>query len=111
MDRRTEISDHFMHAGAGTSMVFAWLGLIPGVIPLVALTAVLVAVLALPLAALGLVAVVIAGPPYAGWRLVRRLGFGGGGSPVRVFEFEEIAEAHRVMESSQAAGKLVIRGA
>ena len=31
--------------------------------------------------------------------------------PSRVFAFEEIAEAHRVMESSQAAGKLVVRGA
>jgi NADPH2:quinone reductase len=31
--------------------------------------------------------------------------------PSRVFEFDEIAEAHRVMEGSQAAGKLVVRGA
>jgi NADPH:quinone reductase-like Zn-dependent oxidoreductase len=31
--------------------------------------------------------------------------------PVRVFAFEEIAEAHRVMESGQAAGKLVVRTA
>ncbi len=30
--------------------------------------------------------------------------------PSRVFAFEEIAEAHRVMEASQAAGKLVVRG-
>src|SRR5207253_7914942 len=28
--------------------------------------------------------------------------------PARVFRFEEIAEAHRVMESSDALGKLVI---
>ena len=32
-------------------------------------------------------------------------------TPSRVFAFEEIAEAHRVMEASQAAGKLVVRGA
>ena len=31
--------------------------------------------------------------------------------PSRVFAFEEIAEAHRMMEASQAAGKLVVRGA
>jgi NADPH:quinone reductase-like Zn-dependent oxidoreductase len=31
--------------------------------------------------------------------------------PARVFGFEEIAEAHRVMEASQAAGKLVVTGA
>lgn len=31
--------------------------------------------------------------------------------PARVFAFEEIAEAHRVMEAGQAAGKLVITGA
>ncbi len=31
--------------------------------------------------------------------------------PSRVFAFEEIAEAHRVMEAGQAAGKLVVTGA
>jgi NADPH:quinone reductase len=31
--------------------------------------------------------------------------------PARVFAFEEIAEAHRVMEASQVAGKLVVAGA
>ena len=31
--------------------------------------------------------------------------------PARVFAFEEIAEAHQVMEASQAAGKLVVAGA
>ena len=31
--------------------------------------------------------------------------------PARVFGFEEIPEAHKVMEASQAAGKLVVRGA
>jgi NADPH:quinone reductase-like Zn-dependent oxidoreductase len=31
--------------------------------------------------------------------------------PARVFAFEEIAEAHRVMEAGQAAGKLVVTGA
>jgi NADPH:quinone reductase len=32
-------------------------------------------------------------------------------APSRVFAFEEIAEAHRLMEASQAGGKLVVRGA
>jgi NADPH:quinone reductase-like Zn-dependent oxidoreductase len=31
--------------------------------------------------------------------------------PSRVFAFDEIAEAHRVMESGQAGGKLVVAGA
>ena len=31
--------------------------------------------------------------------------------PARVFAFEEISEAHRLMESSQAGGKLVVAGA
>jgi NADPH:quinone reductase len=31
--------------------------------------------------------------------------------PARVFAFEEIPEAHKVMEASRAAGKLVVRGA
>jgi len=31
--------------------------------------------------------------------------------PVGVFGFEEIAEAHRVMEAGQAGGKLVVLGA
>jgi NADPH:quinone reductase-like Zn-dependent oxidoreductase len=31
--------------------------------------------------------------------------------PARVFGFEEIAEAHQVMESGQAGGKLVVLGA
>jgi len=30
--------------------------------------------------------------------------------PARVFEFDEIPDAHRLMEASQAAGKLVVRG-
>ena len=31
-------------------------------------------------------------------------------TPARVFEFDEIRDAHRVMESNQANGKLVVRG-
>jgi NADPH:quinone reductase len=31
--------------------------------------------------------------------------------PSRVLSFEQIVEAHRIMESGQAAGKLVVTGA
>jgi NADPH:quinone reductase-like Zn-dependent oxidoreductase len=31
--------------------------------------------------------------------------------PARIFGFEEIAEAHQVMEAGQAGGKLVVAGA
>jgi hypothetical protein len=31
--------------------------------------------------------------------------------PARVFAFEEIADAHRVMDAGQAGGKLVVAGA
>ena len=87
MDRRTEISDHVIHVGAGTSMALAWVGLIPGVIPVLALTAVVLVVLVLPLAVLGLVAALIAGPPYAGWRLLRRFRWRLGG-PRRVAQIQ-----------------------
>ena len=79
MDRKTEISDHFMHAGAGTSMALAWVGLIPGVVPFLALTVVVGLVLALPLVVLGLAFALVAAPPYTAWRLIgwgrrRRMG-------------------------------------
>lgn len=70
VDRKTEISDYFMHAGAGTSVTLAYAGLIPGVIPLLALAAVVAVVAVLPFVALGLVAAVLAAPPYAMWRFI-----------------------------------------
>jgi hypothetical protein len=70
VDRKTEISDHFMHAGAGTSVVLAYAGLIPGVIPLLALTAAVAVVAVLPFVALALVGVIVAAPGYAGWRFI-----------------------------------------
>jgi hypothetical protein len=72
VDRKTEISDHFMHAGAGTSMVLAYVGLIPGVIPLLALTIVVAVVALLPLLVLGLAAALVAGPPYGAWWFIAR---------------------------------------
>jgi hypothetical protein len=70
MDRRTEISDPFTHAGAGTSVALAWVGLIPGVFPFLALTVLAGAVLVVPFLALGLVAAIIAAPPHAAWRFI-----------------------------------------
>jgi NADPH2:quinone reductase len=34
--------------------------------------------------------------------------FASAGKPSRVFRFEDIREAHRVMESNEASGKLVV---
>jgi hypothetical protein len=70
MERKTEITDHFMHAGAGTSLALSWVGLIPGVFPFLALTVLVGAVLALPLLVLGLAAAIVAAPPYGAWRLM-----------------------------------------
>ncbi|MBV9364040.1 MAG: hypothetical protein JOY89_07360 [Solirubrobacterales bacterium] len=70
MDRKTEISDHFMHAGAGTSVALAWVGLIPGVFPFLALTVLVGVVLVLPLVVLGLAAATVAAPSYAAWRFI-----------------------------------------
>lgn len=72
VDRRTQISDHFMHAGAGTSMVLAYAGLIPGVIPLLALTVVVAVVAMIPLLIVGLAGALLAAPPYGAWRLLNR---------------------------------------
>lgn len=72
MDRGTEISDHFVRAGAGTSVALAWVGLIPGVFPFLALTVLVCVVVALPLLAFGLAAALLAAPPYAAWRFVGR---------------------------------------
>lgn len=72
MDRKTQISDHLIHAGAGTSVVLAYLGLIPGFIPILALTVLVGAVLAAPFVILGLAAALLAAPVYLASRVVRR---------------------------------------
>ena len=62
-----------MHAGAGTGLALIQLSaIIPGFLAGVILTIALVAVVALPVLALGLAAAVVAAPPYALWRLVTR---------------------------------------
>jgi membrane protein implicated in regulation of membrane protease activity len=73
VDRKTEISDHFIHAGAGTGLVLVNLGaLIPGLIPVLALTALVTVVLVAPFLILGLAAVIVAAPLYLMSRVVRR---------------------------------------
>lgn len=61
-----------IHAGAGSLLSLAWLGIIPGLIPSLALTALVTLVLVAPLLVLGLAALVIGGPPYVIWRLAAR---------------------------------------
>ncbi len=73
VDRKTEVSDHFSHAGAGTALVVTNLGaIIPGFIPILALTALVAVVLVAPFLILGLAAALIAAPPYAIWRFATR---------------------------------------
>jgi hypothetical protein len=62
-----------MHAGAGSGLALLQLAaVIPGFLPAVALTAVLVALVVVPLLAVGVVLAVLAGPPAAAWWLWRR---------------------------------------
>ena len=61
------------HAGAGLALGLVQLSaIIPGFLAGVILVAALVAVVVLPLLALGLVAALLAAPPYALWRLAAR---------------------------------------
>jgi hypothetical protein len=70
-DRKTYTG--LLHAGAGTALFTVQASaIIPGLLPTLVLLAVFTAVLVAPLIALGLVAVVLAAPPYALWRLVMR---------------------------------------
>ena len=62
-----------MHAGAGTIVIMGQLcALVPGLLPIIALTVVFALPIALALVALGLVGALLAGPPYLLWRFVRR---------------------------------------
>jgi hypothetical protein len=63
-------ADELVDAGAGTAMGIVWLGVIPGFLPAVVLTVMLV----LPLVAVGLAAALVVAPPYPAWRLARRGG-------------------------------------
>ena len=70
MNGKSEMADYFMHAGAGTSVALAWVGLIPGVLPFLALTILVGAALVVPFLALGILAAIVATPPYAAWRFI-----------------------------------------
>jgi hypothetical protein len=72
MDRKTAISDHFIHVGSGTGLVLAYLGLIPGFIPALALTILIGAVLVVPVVIVGLAVAIAAAPFYLASRVVRR---------------------------------------
>ena len=62
-----------INAGAGTIVSMGQLcALIPGLLPFIALTVAFAVPLLIVGLALGLVAAVLAGPPYLVWRLVRR---------------------------------------
>jgi hypothetical protein len=66
-------SDSLIHAGAGAGLFLVQLSvIIPGLLPFLALTVVFTVPLLLPFVALGLVIGLIAGPPYAIWRLATR---------------------------------------
>lgn len=62
-----------LHAGAGAGLVLVQLGaVIPGFLPVLALTLVFVALIVVPMLAVGLVLTVVLGPPAGVWWLVRR---------------------------------------
>jgi ABC-type sugar transport system permease subunit len=62
-----------LHAGAGAGLFLVQLGaFIPGFLPVLALTLVLVALVVVPMLVLGLVLTVLLGPPAGIWWLVRR---------------------------------------
>ena len=63
-----------LHAGAGSAMLLVQLAvLLPGLLPLIALTVFFGAIVVLPLAVLGLAGALLAAPPYVVWRVARRL--------------------------------------
>ena len=72
MSSPTAVSDSAIHAGAGTSLVLAFLGLIPGFIPALALAGLITAILLLPVVVLGAAVVLITAPPYLTGRLIAR---------------------------------------
>jgi len=71
----TKTYNGLLHAGAGTGLFLVQLSvIIPGLLPILALTVVFTAVLVLPVVVLGLAAALVAAPPYGLWRLATRGG-------------------------------------
>jgi hypothetical protein len=72
-DWKSDISDYLVHAGGGTTLVLANLSaLIPGLFPVLALTAVVTVVLVVPVIVLGLAGALAATPFYLASRVLRR---------------------------------------
>jgi hypothetical protein len=62
-----------MHAGSGTGLGLVQLSvLIPGLLPTVALLAVFIVAIVLPIVVLGLAVALVVAPPYLAWRLATR---------------------------------------
>jgi hypothetical protein len=73
MATETKAYTGLLHAGSGTGLGLVQLSvLIPGLLPTLALLGFFTAVMVLPLLALGVVAAVLAAPPYVLWRLATR---------------------------------------
>jgi hypothetical protein len=73
MPARTPTHHEFSHAGAGAALFFIQLSaIIPGLLPVAALTAVIALVVILPVIALTLATAALAAPPTALWLLLRR---------------------------------------
>jgi hypothetical protein len=70
---QTKTYNGLLHAGAGTGLFLVQLSvIIPGLLPILALTVVFTGVVVLPLVAVGLVAALVAAPFYGLWRLATR---------------------------------------
>jgi hypothetical protein len=64
-----------VHAGSGTGLGLVQLSvLIPGLLPTVALLAVFIVAIVLPIVVLALAVALVAAPPYLAWRLATRAG-------------------------------------
>jgi hypothetical protein len=72
MAREQSLSDYVVNVGGGTTMVMAYLSLIPGFLPVVVLVGVVMLVVVLPLIVLGLIGAAVIIPIVCVWRLVAR---------------------------------------
>jgi hypothetical protein len=60
------------HVAGGTTLLLAYLTLIPGFLPTLVLTIAFVVIVLLPAVVLGIVAAVVIGAPYGLWRVATR---------------------------------------
>jgi hypothetical protein len=74
MPTQPESYHGFIHAGAGTALFMVQLSaIIPGLLPMAALTALVAAVLVVPLLLLVIALAVLVAPPAGVWLVLRRL--------------------------------------